>query len=138
MNNELERIWKEMVMPIWRYYPEGTGENKTSNYNKINKIVRTFKKRCQQMCNTESIWYELTFKKRREETAKLKRWDSSLAGVTQTDLIPSDTITEDVGLEVLGVVTMKSISFWNVMPCSTFEIHWLSEESPASILRVEQ
>jgi hypothetical protein len=60
---------------------------------------------------------------RRVWKAQETRFITSLAGVTQTDLIPSETITKEVGFEVLAVVTMKSTSFWNAIPCSTFEIH---------------
>jgi hypothetical protein len=70
----------------------------------------------------------LTFEKRREETGKLKGSDSSHHW-SYTDLIPNETIIEDAGFEVLTVVTMKSTSFWNVIPCSTFEIQTFREMS---------
>jgi hypothetical protein len=60
---------------------------------------------------------------RRDWIAQEMRFITSLAGATQRDLISSETIREDVGFEVLTVVAMKSTLFWNVMPCSTLEIH---------------
>jgi hypothetical protein len=51
---------------------------------------------------------------------------------------PSIIKVISVGFEVLTEVVLKSIIFWDIMPCSPLRVNDVSEEHIASIFRVEK